>query len=793
MTTDGSGAHESAHKPRSMTIIHVAISLVVVFVCASAMITLRTSAITRAQENNAAHQYAHMVADLAQACGEGASIEGLELFLRNVEDSDVLERIHVIRSPITAADFDERADSGPEDDLEAETLRTGATREVINKQDHTIRHLHAIVAHESCTRRCHESANVGDVLGAVSVTVNTEENDAARTKLNWIMVAMFTTIGIIEVIFVVSLLGKENAERDRIRMEKTNQQLKVYVQEVESLAAQAQAANKAKSEFLANMSHEIRTPMHAIIGYAEFLSRERLTSQQSRYADTILDNSRHLLALINDIMDLSKIEAEELCIENTACSLVQMLHAIEFQMADSAREKGLDFRVICHGELPVQLRCDPLRIHQCLNNLLGNAIKFTEKGHVFLHARLLPDQDRPMLRLDVEDTGIGIPANKQTSIFDTFSQADSSTCRLYGGTGLGLSITKRLAQLLGGTITLTSREGEGSTFSLTLPVEIIEAGQTFTDLHDAGPSKESQSSTFDQYVTHYAVLVADDVKTNRMLMKELLERMGLEVAVAEDGRQAVQLALGQPFDLIFMDIQMPHMNGCEATRAIRQAGVETPIVALTAHAMAGDDRRCVAAGCNQYLCKPVDYQKLAETLSRYLPAADQDQPSESDPDPVDPEGVAFEANPSPDEAPAAAPGQAATDGCIIDWERLLARLRDETLIMNAIPVFLSDTRACFGELASALQDSDMGSVQRHAHAIKGAAANVGAQPLADLAHQLEAAATDQTMAAATVLHGALQNEFEKLQLFLSQKDWMDQAKQQRGTTYEGITAHTAHG
>jgi len=602
-----------------MTATLVAMSLGIIFVCATAIIALRTSAITKTQENNAAHQYAHMVADLAQGCGEGASIEGLKLFLRNVKDrNEVLERIHVVRSPITVKDFDEREDSGPEDGLEREILRTGGTREIIDEKAHTIRHLHATVAQGSCARRCHESANVGDVLGVVSVTVRTDESDAARTKLNWIMAAMFTAIGIIEVIFVVSLVGKENAERDRVRTEKTNQQLQAHVQEVETLAEQANASNKAKSEFLANMSHEIRTPMNAILGYAEFLSQEGLTARQNQYAHVILDNSHHLLALINDILDLSKIEAEELRVENTTCSLRQLLQSIDTLVAKSAREKGIDFRVVCHGELPAQVRCDPLRIHQCLNNLVGNAIKFTEQGRVHVHVRMLHDHDRSLIRFEVEDTGIGIPADKQALVFDSFSQADSSTCREYGGTGLGLSITKRLAALLGGTITLTSQEGEGSTFSLTLPVEVVEADQTFSDINEIDGQAKPQVQSLHQFAACHTVLVADDVKTNRTLMKELLERMGLEVLVAEDGSQAVQVALSQSVDLIFMDIQMPRMNGYEATKALREAGMNMPIVALTAHAMAGDDEKCVDAGCNHYLCKPIDRRKLIEVLNQYL-------------------------------------------------------------------------------------------------------------------------------------------------------------------------------
>jgi signal transduction histidine kinase/CheY-like chemotaxis protein len=401
-----------------------------------------------------------------------------------------------------------------------------------------------------------------------------------------------------------------------------NRELQDSVERANLLAKEATQASEAKSQFLANMSHEIRTPMNGIIGFTDILADEDMVDQQKEYVNIIRNCGRELLVLINDILDFSKIEANKLETEITNCSLAELLNAVESFMRPKAEEKGLEFKVLESAGLPSQIRTDPLRLRQCLVNLVGNAVKFTQAGHVYINILVQEEAGEPYICFNVEDTGIGIPQDKQKAIFEAFTQADGSYTRKYGGSGLGLTITKRLAEILGGRLTVISKEGEGSTFSLTLPVGVDTRDNSFLDRHnltqELRAEDESATSKFSG-----RVLVAEDTLTNQVLVKLLLRRMGLEVTVAADGKEAVDKALSGDFDLILMDIQMPNMNGHEATRALREKGLATPIVALTAHAMKGDDKKCIESGCDDYLSKPIDRPKLLAVISKYLPSQAQ--------------------------------------------------------------------------------------------------------------------------------------------------------------------------
>lgn len=396
--------------------------------------------------------------------------------------------------------------------------------------------------------------------------------------------------------------------------------LKVYIKEVEQLAEKAEAANKAKSEFLANMSHEIRTPMNSIIGFCNLMMDEDLSETQKQYNEMIRTGGNNLLGLINDILDFSKIEAGQLDVEIIDCSLGDLLNFVESLMRPKAIKKGLEFKIVESNGLPAQIRSDPTRLQQCLINLIDNAIKFTGQGRVCVNVCLQQYEGEPVIRFDVEDTGIGVAADKQVVIFESFSQADGSHTRKYGGTGLGLTITKQLAGLLGGRLALTSQEGKGSVFSLIIPVGVEVMKQPFLDRHNIGEMLEQtqDKSDYDKFSGH--VLVAEDVKTNQMLIKTLLNKMGADVTIVEDGDEALEEALKQEFDLILMDIQMPRMNGYEATKALRKEGITTPIIALTANAMKGDEEECLEAGCDGYLPKPIDKSRLVAILQKYLQA-----------------------------------------------------------------------------------------------------------------------------------------------------------------------------
>ncbi len=419
-------------------------------------------------------------------------------------------------------------------------------------------------------------------------------------------------------------LARDEACRARAEIEQVNRKLELAVEKANLMAREAISASRTKSEFLANMSHEIRTPMNAILGFGELLTEEPLTSQQLDYAKTICISGNHLLEIINDILDFSKIEAGKLTTEIIECSLKGILDEVDSLMRPAAQTKGLEYRRVQSVDLPDGIRTDPARLRQCLINLIGNAIKFTESGYVERRVSLTRSE-RPFLRFEVEDTGIGIPTDKQQIIFEPFSQADGSTTRRFGGTGLGLAITRQLVGLMGGRLSLRSVPGQGSTLTMEIPLNSVKSSPNASDL----PSQPSSSAEIQRIFSGGRVLVAEDNPANQMLIETMLTRMGLAVTLTEDGKQALQKALTESFDAILMDIQMPVMNGYEATIAMRHHGIKTPIIALTAYAMKGDDKKCLSAGCDGYLTKPVKRETLVEVLGPFLKSDNETSVHES--------------------------------------------------------------------------------------------------------------------------------------------------------------------
>jgi signal transduction histidine kinase/CheY-like chemotaxis protein len=384
---------------------------------------------------------------------------------------------------------------------------------------------------------------------------------------------------------------------------------------------EAETANQAKSAFLANMSHEIRTPMTAILGFTEILKRGygRNPKDSLRYLDTIHSSGKNMLELINDILDLSKVESGRLEMEAAWAEPHRIIHEVLNVLGIKAHEKGIALRFEAQSALPQQIKTDPARFRQIIVNLVGNAIKFTEQGHVTVSCRFKKFPSEPLMVIDVVDTGIGISQDKIDAIFDPFTQADSAVTRRFGGTGLGLSISRKFAQALGGDITAESRPGEGSTFRVTVTTGDLEGVPFLRPEEVATVAQEYGEREQERWQFPGArVLIVDDGAENRELLRLLLQEAGLMVDEAENGLVGVQKAVAGHYDVILMDVNMPVMDGFTATQKLRQQGLKTSIIALTANAMKGFEQECLDAGYSGYCPKPIDIDRFMAQMADLL-------------------------------------------------------------------------------------------------------------------------------------------------------------------------------
>lgn len=613
------------------------------------------------------------------------------------------------------------------------------------------------------------------LIGAISAARNSGDRPFAEADLE-----------LLSLIADQAAIAIENARR-YARERETNLALEVAVRRAEELAEAAQTADHAKSLFLASMSHEVRTPMNGVIGMTSLLLDSSLSPEQRECAETIHTSGQALLTIVNDILDFSKIEAGKLELETITFDIRQTVAEVRELMAVSAQARDLVLVAEVAGDVPRTARGDPGRIRQVLVNLVSNAIKFTEAGSVSMSVELVDEAHGLVtVAIRVTDTGIGVPASMQATLFDPFTQADSSTTRRYGGTGLGLAICKRLVSLMGGDIGVQSVEGQGSTFWITLQLEAVpersQDGQDWSNLGQLpvapvpssnGLTRPDPGHTMLDHRLTGRVLVVEDHPVNQRVTVRMLDRLGYDVAVASDGHQALKMLEQGPFTLVLMDCQMPGMDGFEATREIRAreqdgripipaAAHRVPIVAMTASALAGDRERCLTSGMDDYLTKPASLDALRRVLHRWdILKLDTD----------------FQVASTGGQRPMQTHGDflAKIDASPVLDGAAIAALRDPDaggepeFLVELVQAYLTDSPPRLQEIQQAVADGNAEALTRAAHSLKGSSSNFGADRVHLLCSEFERLGRRQEMDGLTELVDRLQAEYRVLAAQLMQE------------------------
>ncbi len=558
---------------------------------------------------------------------------------------------------------------------------------------------------------------------AARITLYLVYAGAIIVPLAWVLFAQGSnlyTLLAIATLMLLAVLGRSahiissqlmQAVRQTVALDTLNQSLARMNVKLEEAMGAAEQANQAKSEFLANMSHEIRTPLNAILGFAQIGARDSAGRAAEGTFRRILDAGRHLLAVINDILDFSKIEAGKLQLESRPFRLAASCNEAVGLVVGRAKDKGLSLFVRLDQNLPEWVAGDHFRIQQILVNLLSNAVKFTENGSVSLHVAY----EHGCANISVSDTGIGMSEEQLSRLFRAFEQADTSTTRNYGGTGLGLSISRDLARMMGGDISVGSRPGVGSVFTLRLPLPVSAPGQ------EHAPTPASPAG---RRLRGVRVLAVDDVEVNRLLLENMLSHEGASVVLAEHGQKALDCLASvgaEVFDVVLMDLQMPVLDGYTASRTIRDKYPGLPVIALTAHALAEEAQRCLDAGMRLHVTKPVDIDDLVGAIQSFVTPAD------------DSEGeVAGEASTRASSGVGFAPS-------IVDLSALLSRYSPDFVdrLMHSVLVNHVAIPATLRECAAA---RDLSEIAFLAHSIKGVAGNIKAQRVFELSLATEQAA-----------------------------------------------------